>query len=372
MQIATSNSLVLMDSSFSRPIHVLTSIKQGEFYQQIAQGLIKDRYAKEALHSLGERLIVLAHSAYACRQMDVVEQLSQMLLHLPLAGEFKSIALYYQAFCIKRKGRFDEARTLFEQVAEQGPLRYRARAMIALGSIAFDSGDFKMALSLYAEGCSAATRSNVFDPLSAVYAQHTLALLKSVDGDHPRALTNLEALYPLARAVGSSYPPIYYNYLNSLAVEMIEVERIEEAQSISRIVLATPYASAYPEWRETRNDLALKGYKASQAFVSFYHSLKPKKNLLHLPAIKPDSDLRASSSNVFQQQGSVTNIQEWKSKMVKEPNDKSIPEDATEKDLFLRLMELVAKRDLTTKQLHQVIDFVEKISSKSDSGPEND
>jgi len=372
MQIATSNSLFLMDSSLSRSAHVLTFIKRGEFYQQIAQELIKDRYAKEALLSLGERLVVLAHSAYACRQMDVVEQLSQILLHLPLPSEFRNIALYYQAFCIKRKGRFDEAQTLFECVAEKGPPKYRARAMIALGSVAFDSGDFKTALSLYGEGCSTTTQSKVFDPLAAVYAQHTLALLKSIDGDHPRALKNLEALYPLARAVGLSYPPIYYNYLNSLAVEMIEVGRIEEAQGISRIVLATPYASAYPEWQETRDDLALKGYKASQTFVSLHHNLKPRKNLLHLPVIKPDSDLRKSFNNAFQQPGSVTNIQEWKSKMVKEPNDKSIPEDATDKDLFLRLMELVAKRDLTTKQLHQVIDFVEKISSESDSTPETD
>ena len=62
--------------------------------------------------------------------------------------------------------------------------------------------------------------------------------------------------------------------------------------------------------------------------------------------------------------------------MVKEPNgDKNDKEDlknATEKDLYLKLMELMAKRDLSSKQLHRVIDFVERISSEPDSDPKDD
>lgn len=57
--------------------------------------------------------------------------------------------------------------------------------------------------------------------------------------------------------------------------------------------------------------------------------------------------------------------------MVKEPNgkqnDKEDLKNATEKDLYLKLMELMANRDLSPKQLRRVIDFVEKIPSEPDS-----
>jgi hypothetical protein len=50
----------------------------------------------------------------------------------------------------------------------------------------------------------------------------------------------------------SSQPHVYYDYMNSFAVELCEVGRLEEAKNVSLIVLASPFAPAYPEWRETR------------------------------------------------------------------------------------------------------------------------
>jgi hypothetical protein len=44
--------------------------------------------------------------------------------------------------------------------------------------------------------------------------------------------------------------------------------------------------------------------------------------------------------------------------------DDEIPPDADEGDLYLRLMELIAQKDLTTWELRQVIDFVEKLRPK--------
>lgn len=46
---------------------------------------------------------------------------------------------------------------------------------------------------------------------------------------------------------------------NSLAVELFAVWRLEEAKNVSQIVLASPFASPYPEYRETREEIALKG-----------------------------------------------------------------------------------------------------------------
>ena len=67
---------------------------------------------------------------------------------------------------------------------------------------------------------------------------------------------------------------------SSLAVEYGEIGRIEEASNICKVVLASPCALAYPEWRETGSEIALRGYK-SRSVISFKQQ-KPE-NLLYLP-----------------------------------------------------------------------------------------
>jgi hypothetical protein len=59
----------------------------------------------------------------------------------------------------------------------------------------------------------------------------------------------------------------------------------------------------------------------------------------------------------------VLSYVDWKEKMVKEDNDE-IPPDADEGDLYLRLMELIAQKDLSTWELRKVIDFVENLRPK--------
>ena len=262
MQTAAINNLVLTEGS---SLEMLTGLpktsRQAEFYQQIIKTIIKGTCKKQSLVELGNWLVAVADRAYALRQMDVVEQSSQLLLNLPLSGDYRSMARYYQAYCIKRSGQFDKARVLFERAAEEVPPAYKARAIVALGSVAFDSGDYQSALSLYLEAGRAATCSRRLDPLATFFIGHVLSVMKSINGNHRGAVADLEIMFPLVRAIGSSYPPMSYNYLNSLAVEMIEVGRLEEARNLSRIVLATPYANAYPEWRETGADLAVRGYR---------------------------------------------------------------------------------------------------------------
>lgn len=151
MQTAAKKNFALIEN-FSLDSEMLTGLPkanmQAAFYQQITSAIIKGIRTKEALTSLGQRLTTLAQHAYSSRQMDIVEQVSQVLMNLPLGREIRNIARYYQAFCIKRRGQFSEAKSLFERVADEGPIKYRARAMIALGSIAFDSGAFNQ-LCLY-------------------------------------------------------------------------------------------------------------------------------------------------------------------------------------------------------------------------------
>ncbi|MFP5265659.1 MAG: hypothetical protein ACLGJB_27565 [Blastocatellia bacterium] len=62
----------------------------------------------------------------------------------------------------------------------------------------------------------------------------------------------MENLIPALR---HAEPRPYYDFLNSYAVELGEAGRTQEARHICRLVLASPFTHAYPEWQETAQDL---------------------------------------------------------------------------------------------------------------------
>lgn len=371
MNTAASTKRFLMDVfSFKRWGEIQGGIGPGEFYQYLASELVKGVHTRIVLDQIGSDLVNLAEHAYSQRQMETLERMSQILLHLPLSREFKTIARYFQAYCIKRTGKFNEARSLFERVADEAHFTYRARAMAALSSIAFDSGDFRSALPFYIEAGKAAFHKRGFDPLAAFYTQHMLAVLKSMDGDNRGALEDLERIFPLAHAISSSYPAIYYNYLNSLTVEMAEVGRLEEACNINRIVLASPYASAYPEWHETAHDLALRGRRASRSVISFAQRILDSYNVLRLPAPERGDSFSPADSCLtpLQQSARVLNYAEWKNKMVKEPNgtphDDTPSEKLDDRQKMLKIIQLVSQPERTDQELESILEAVERIVSR--------
>jgi hypothetical protein len=274
MQRATINNLFLIDrNSFKVLADLHTSIGQGEFYQQIANKLIRGVYTREAINRLGDKLTALAHQAYTFRQRDVVEQASQMLMNLPLSREYRSIGRYYHSFILSLEGRTDEARTLLEKLEVEVPCWYRGRIIMSLAGLEFDNGDFQSALPLYIEVGHAATAKGMHDLFTLTETQRQIAVLKSVSGDHNGAVAHLEKIYALARTVGSQHPAVWYAYRNSLAVELGEVGRIEEAQYMIKPLLQSPFAPAFPEWIETGDELTLKSRKASRSFIAIGSAL---------------------------------------------------------------------------------------------------
>ena len=378
MQVAAKSNLTLISlSSFNHVVGWTPAIGKPELNQHISQALICCINRRQSLNLLAERLISIADQAYPFRQMDVVEQASDLLLGLPLPREFKSIANYYKGFCIKRRGQFDEARALFEIVADEAPIRYRARAIIALGSIAFDSGDYQSAAPLYIEGSRAAMLAREFDPLAAYYTQFMLAVLKSVDGDHQGALGDLEKIFPLVRAIGPHHPPIYYNYLNSLAVELLGVGQITEAQNVSRIVLASPYVAAYPEYRETGSDIALRARRASRSVVSLAQHGLNTQNVLRLPpAVQVSGDSSLGAASVSQEPARILYMQKWKEQMGKEPNgnekEDKAPEEMTEREIIYRIVNLVTQPGISEEKRLAMLRSVEKIAAMPDEKSDED
>ena len=285
--MTANNNLVLTEfSSLKRLAESQTTLSNGGLYQQLAWKIASGISGKHALHELGKRLVVLAEHAHAFRQMDALENISQVLMNSPVPRVYKAVGQYYQAVCIHRFGRgnLDRAAHLIEAVAEDAMPGYRVRAMQSLGSNLIRQGDYRNALSLYREAARFAYCNRLYDAYATLGTQKMVAVLSSSDGDHDGALVLLEQLLPLARTVRRSHPHVYYDYMNSLAVELCEVGRLEEAAGISRIVLSSPFAPAYAEWHETSNDIASKGRRLSRATIAFSQRVTESGNKSHKTA----------------------------------------------------------------------------------------
>ena len=267
VKIVANQILFPIASSSSESFaEVLRNLRHSELYQQLAFAVVKGKQSEQLLFSVGTALVNAAEHAYGLRWMNEVEQVSILLRTLP--NPYETVGQYYHALYKKRGGSFDEARLIFENIATYGPAHCKARAIASAAAVAFDSGAFHVALPLFVDACRAATSRALADPQTVVMALRMVGVLKSIDGDHSGALEHLDRMFPLVRAIASCQPSLLYAYLNSLAVELMAVGRLEEAANASRRALASPYADAYPEWQETGRDISVKRRRPSRSVVT--------------------------------------------------------------------------------------------------------
>lgn len=198
------------------------------------------------------------------------------------------------------------------------------------------------------------------------------SIIKSVDGNHRGAVADLEALFPIARTIAPWYPNEFYNYLNSLAIELGEIGRLQEAKNVCKIVLASPLLSAYPEYRETWDDIQVRRYRTSRSVLLLNHSSLNIDNVVRLPLPERDEVASPEKSyrSPFHQQASVTVLEAWKEgKMVKEPNgDEKKDEDMDDRDVFMEIMRLSSQQGMSSKRLWEILEAVRKVTSKPDEG----
>jgi FimV-like protein len=264
---------LIFSSGSGNPLALQDTSVQHSYYQRlIYASLIRSIYTTEGFHSLGRRLADIARHADLIGQMDVVEQIVQIMFALPISGQMESVARHYEALCAKRKGDLDGARKLLERVVEEATPQYRARALQVIGLTYYESGEVDKSLPFY---IAAGKASIGCDPVTLAWSQQMIAVIRSVHGDHQQALDDLEQLFPLVRVIGKRYPSVYYQFLNSLAVELGEVGRINEAQSVCQITLASPFAQAYPQWLETRDELEAKRTSATPSIVAVSAAFEP-------------------------------------------------------------------------------------------------
>jgi tetratricopeptide (TPR) repeat protein len=284
-------------------------------YQQIAAKLIKGLYKTDAYIQLGNQFIVLADQALDLKQIDRVEQISHLLMNAPLPSEYQSIGEYYLACCVRRQGRYDEAHVEFERLAESPttPLKFRARALQAIGAICFTTGKPLEALRFFSQATQVASPKYGNDLSTATYAQFMVAITKSMNGNSAEALADFRNLFPAVRLVALEHPLILYSYANSVAVELGEIGRIEEARQASQFAMQSAYAPLYPEWRETRDEIALKSRRASAFTVAVSARPAELNNVIPLTIkpLLPHNTALLPASNASQPTN-VVGYDEWK------------------------------------------------------------
>lgn len=230
----------------------------------IYAALTRSLYTTEGLELLGRQLAAIARHAYFARQTETMKEASQLMLALPLSRELKSAAQYYQAIGSWKQGSVDEARQMLSYVIDEAS-SYQAQGLLTVGATYFGQGEFEAALPYY---IAAARVAGDRDLQTFATAQKMTAVVRSIYGDHQQALADLERLFPIVRTVAKHHPACYYDFLNSYAIELGEAGRIVEAQNVCAITLASPFATAYPEITQTRDELAAKRTAATPSIIA--------------------------------------------------------------------------------------------------------
>lgn len=370
MQIDAKNNFALPDSSSLKRVSELENQSSHiGLHQQIILGLIKGLKTKHDIIELAKRLVTLAEQNYLQRRLEVVEPISQALINMPLPESFRQVGQYHLAMCVKHQGRRDEAHKQLEALANNISHRYKSRAILSLAGMAFNKSDYQSALPLYIEASRAARTQESNDPSVNIIAQRMITVLKSIDGDHKGALADLESLFPLVRTVGRWQPYLFYEHLNSLAVELSELGRLEEAQRASDITIASPYAPAYPQWQETRDEIAMKSQRASRAFITNVKLPVAADNVVHMSfaGYAGNTNSPPSFSTRFQP-ARVINFEEW-NKMSKEKNDtpqenspRSQTQQMTLSEKQAKLLRLIYDDNVSEELLDKLLKTAEEVA----------
>jgi hypothetical protein len=257
----------------------------------------------ENLLAQSQSLVRLADLVYAQRRFELLEYVGTLLLQgCPGAGQ------YYLALAAKNKGFIEESLHLLEKAGASNDLRLRAKAFSTIGAILLEQNKLEESFWFRLQALRFAS-SNYCEPLIIVEARRAIAILKSINGDHCGAVADLEKLLPAARLMGKQQPVIYYDVLNSLAVELGEVGRIDEGCGALNIALASPFVVAYPEWLATRAELIERGRRASRSLVAVGRLLE-EANVLPF-----DFTLAKTQERLCQGEevsGSIQHIDDWK------------------------------------------------------------
>ena len=313
-----------MSKQTDKSLFIISSLPR--LYQLLLSGF--DDYKE-----LGNRVIRDIKTAHAFRQAETVRQLASILINLQIK-EYQLIGRYYLILIQSRNLKFPikELETIIEQTQ-----KYKAKALLSRGAFEWHQGKVEPALYFYRKSIKAST--SISDRIEAL---RCIAAAKAIEGFHNSALKDLEELIPLLRY---AEPIVFNDCLNSLAVELGEVGRKYEARNICHHVLASPFAIAYPEWRETAEEL--KG--SNRSFAVLNPTRQRSGKILSMPVVEHAESVEQHKP------APVISLETWKARMVKNR------EGLDSRQLLLRLMELGTAPGMTDGKLLQVIQLMERL-----------
>jgi tetratricopeptide (TPR) repeat protein len=211
--------------------------------------------SQHAVDLAAHRLAAIARRARVSRDGEALEIISQAILSLQVSDpRIHNLGHFYRAFCLQARGDLEASRVLLLHVTDDLLPEYQPRSILELGVSHYLAGDVRESVALYVEASKAAKSTD--DYLTRCQALRNLAVIRSLDGDHKGALDDLDRQGPLVHRIGRFYPADYYNHLNSIAVELGLLGRIEEANRALTPALNSPFVSYYSAWQETKLELA--------------------------------------------------------------------------------------------------------------------
>lgn len=314
--------------------------------------------------ALGDGLVKVAEQAHSFRLAQKTEEVGSVLSNLPVR-EYQLIGQYYLGWCAFRRGEATPA--MFEEVVENSDA-YRAKALWSLAALESSRCNYDRELEYLIE-----SGKYIKTPSALVEQRRGIAVIKAKEGHHRQSLKDLEDLIPL---LSHAEPHIYFATLNSLAVEMGEAGRLEEARNICKVVLASPYAPAYREWWETAEELvgasrsfvAMHSPVAANSPVAIDSSQSAAPNILFMPALERQGGAAPAELKQAHRPARVFNLQRWKKKMVKDPNgnegnDKGEPcaSEISDREMLLKIVELASTDDLPNEALSEMVEVLKKI-----------
>jgi len=166
---------------------------------------------------------------------------------------FDAVGEYYQATYLHKLGQKELAYEKLEH-AKEAPGGYRDKAILTLSGMKQvdqePDDSYRLRFELQkSESLPIVIESNI-----------GIASLLSAEGRHQKALDQLESIMPLLKEVGMT--PLFYDVLNSYAVELAEIGKLDEASQVITPVLASPYIWSYPNWLETANEIREKSRRS--------------------------------------------------------------------------------------------------------------
>ena len=311
-------------------------------YQQLLSGISNYEH-------LAARILRQIKTAHAFRQVERVREFSTLLCSIPFR-EYQLIGQYYLIWCDCREAVY-KAEAL-ENLAGQTQT-YKTQVLSSRAGIEVYQGNLEVALYFYNEALK--TSPTIPD---YIHMKLGVAQVKGFEGFHQSALNDIESLIPIIRY---AEPKPFFETLNSYATELGAVGRVYEARNIMRAVLASPFISAYPEWRETAEEL--KEANRSTIAVSTSHY-----NIVTMP------EREVSEPRTFQPRPArVLDLSKWKKKMAKKAKDKQTEqflEDMSLQDMGFKLLGLISDNRMDEDQMRIILTFVMNLLSEPIGPPD--